>query len=307
MTATVMNRAQFRKQLQEGLNAVFGLKYKSYPEMWKAAFDVVTANKAVEEQVQEMGLGAGRVKAEGAGVAYDSGRELWFSRFEAETIALAFAITEEAEEDGLYGSIGSKYAKSLARSMVYTKEIKGASILNNGFDNSGAYNGGDGQPLFSTAHPLGGGGTFSNTLATPADLGETSLEALSIQIDGAVDDRGIPAMLRIQKLLIPKELKFVAERLLAGVERPGTADRDINAMNKLGTIPDWSVNLFFTDPNAFFLKTDCEGGLQHFKRKALSRGIEGDFESGNMRYKARERYVFGWHDPRGSFGSPGAT
>lgn len=301
----VMNRNLFRKQLQLGLNAVFGMKYKDYPEMWRDLFDIVTADKAVEEQVQEMGLGAGRVKAEGAGVAYDSGKELWFSRFEAETIALAFAITEEAEEDGLYGSIGSKYAKSLARSMQYTKEIKGASILNNGFDSNHA--GGDGQALFSTAHPLGAGGTASNTLSTPADLSETSLEALSIQVDGTTDDRGIPAMLRIKKLVIPKELKFVAERLLAGTERPGTADRDINAMNKMGTIPDWSVNLFFTDPNAFFLKTDADGGLQHFKRKALSRGIEGDFETGNMRYKARERYVFGWHDWRGAFGSPGAT
>lgn len=305
MVAAVMNRSLFRKQLQQGLNAVFGLKYKQYPEMWKDAFEVVTADKAVEEQVQEMGLGAGRVKAEGSGVAYDSGRELWFSRFEAETIALAFAITEEAEEDGLYGSIGKKFAAALARSMQYTKEVKGASVLNNGFSN--AFLGGDGQPLFSTAHPLGGGGTFSNTLATPADLSETSLEALSIQIDGTTDDRGIPAMLRIKKALIPKELKFVIERLLAGVERPGTPDRDINAMNKMGTVPDWAVNLFFTDPNAFFLSTDAEGGLQHFKRKALSRGIEGDFETGNMRYKARERYIFGWHEPRGAFGSSGST
>lgn len=301
----VMNRTQFRKQLQQGLNAIFGMKYKDYPEMWKDAFEIVTADKAVEEQVQEMGLGAARVKAEGGGVTYDSGRELWFSRFEAETIALAFAITEEAEEDGLYGSIGKKYASALARSMQYTKEIKGAAVFNNGFDANFA--GGDGQALYSTAHPLGGGGTFSNTLATPADLSETSLEALSIQIDGTVDDRGIPAMLRIKRALIPKELKFVIERLLAGVERPGTADRDINAMNKMGTVPDWSVNLFFTDPNAWFLITDAEGGLQHFKRKPLSRGIEGDFETGNMRYKARERYVFGWHEPRGTFGSSGST
>jgi len=301
----ILNRTLFRKQLQLGLNAVFGMKYKEYPEMWRDAFDIVTATKAVEEQAQEMGLGAGRVKSEGAGVSYDSGKELWFSRFEAETIALAFAITEEAEEDGLYGSIGAKYSKSLARSMQYTKEIKGAAILNNGFDTN--YKGGDGQPLFSTSHPLGGGGTFSNTLATPGDLSETTVEALSIQIDGTTDDRGIPAMLRIKKLLISKEQKFIAERLFGGDERPGTPDRDINAMKKMGTVPSWSVNLFFTDPNAFFLKTDADGGLQHFKRKALSRGIEGDFETGNMRYKARERYVFGWHDPRGAFGSSGST
>jgi hypothetical protein len=301
----VMNRNQFRKQLQQGLNAVFGMKYRQYPELWKALYEIVTADKAVEEQVQEMGLGGARVKAEGTGVKYDEGRELWHSRFEAETIALAFSITEEAEEDGLYGSIGKKYASSLARSMQYTKEVKGAATFNNGFDSS--YVGGDGQPLYSTAHPLGGGGTWSNTLATPADLGETSLEALATQIEGVTDDRGIPAMLRIKKLALPKELRFVAERLLAGTERPGTADRDINAMNKLGTVPDWTVNVFFTDPSAWFLITDAEGGLQHFKRKALSRGIEGDFETGNMRYKARERYVFGWHDPRGTFGSQGAS
>jgi hypothetical protein len=307
MSVGVMNRTLFRKQLQLGLNAVFGMKYRQYPEEWRDAFEVVTADKAVEEQVQEMGLGAGRVKAEGAGISYDSGRELWFSRFEAQTIALAFAITEEAEEDGLYGSIGKKYSSALARSMQYTKEVKGAAIFNNGFDASGAYNGGDGVPLYSTAHPLGGGGTFSNTLTTPADLGETALEALSIQIDGTTDDRGIPAMLRIKRAIIPKELKFVIERLLSGTERPGTADRDINAMNKMGTVPDWSVNRFLTDPNAWFLVTDAEGGLQHFKRKALSRGIEGDFETGNMRYKARERYVFGWHEPRGTFASSGST
>lgn len=297
----VMNRTQFRKQLQQGLNAVFGMKYNQYPEQWKEIFEVVTANMAVEEQVQEMGLGAGRVKAEGAGVAYDEGRELWFSRFEAQTIALAFSITEEAEEDGLYGSIGAKYAKALARSMLYTKEINGAAILNNGFDTN--YQGGDGKPLFSTTHPLGGGGTFSNKLATPADLSETALESLAIQANGFTDDRGIPSMVRIKKAVITKENQFVMERLLAGTERPGTPDRDINAMNKMGTIPDWSINLFLTNPNNFFLVTDQEGGLQHFKRKAMSRGIEGDFETGNMRYKARERYVFGWHDPRGALAS----
>lgn len=300
----IMTRAQFRKQLQLGLNAVFGMRYRDFPEQWKELFEVVTASKAVEEQVQEMGLGAARVKAEGAGVAYDSGRELWFSRFESQTIALAFAITEEAEEDGLYGSLGRKYARSLATSMQYTKEIKGASIINNGYDT--AYVGGDGKPLFSTTHPLGLSGTFANKLATPADLSETAMEAISILIDGFVDDRGIPKMARIKKLHIPKELKFVATRLLSGDERPGTPDRDINALKKLGVVPDWAVNNFFTDPDQWMVTTDCDGGLQHFKRKPLSRGIEGDFETGNMRYKARERYVFGWHDPRGAAGSEGA-
>lgn len=297
----VMNRTQFRKQLQQGLNAVFGMKYEQYPEQWKQIFETVAATQAVEEQVQEMGLGAARVKAEGAGVQYDEGRELWFSRFEAQTIALAFSITEEAEEDGLYGSLGAKYAKALARSMLYTKEINGASILNNGFDT--AYKGGDNQPLFSTSHPLGGGGTFANKLVTPADLSETALESLDIIANGFTDDRGIPSMVRIKKAIITKENKFVMERLLAGTERPGTADRDINAMNKMGTVPDWSINLFLTNPHNFFLITDQEGGLQHFKRKGMTKGIEGDFESGNMRYKARERYVFGWHDPRGALAS----
>jgi hypothetical protein len=299
-----MNRSQFRKQLTLGLNAVFGMRYREFPEEWKELFEIVTASKAVEEQVQEMGLGAAKVKAEGAGVAYDNGKELWFSRFEAETIALAFAITEEAEEDGLYGSVGRKFARGLAKSMQYTKEIKGASIFNNGFDTNFA--GGDGKPLFATNHPLGIGGTFANKLSTPADLSEAAMEALAIIIDGWVDDRGIPAQVMIKKLGIPKELRYVAARLLENDARPGTPDRDINALKKLGTVPDWTVNHFFTDSDAWFFITDQEGGLQHFKRKPLSRGMEGDFESGNMRYKARERYVFGWHEPRGAAGSEGA-
>lgn len=302
--ATPMTRARFRKQLQLGLNAVFGMAYKDHPEEWKEIFDVVSATKAVEEQVQEMGLGGGAVKPEGQGVAYDSGKELWFSRFEAQTIALAFAITEEAEEDGLYGSIGRKFAKSLARGMQYTKEIKGAAIFNNGFDT--AYPGGDGKPLFSTSHPLGAGGVIANKLSTPADISETALESIGILVDGMVDDRGIPIVARIKKLVIPKELRYVVIRLLSGDERPGTPDRDINALKKAGTIPDWTVNHFFTDTDAWLTVTDVDGGLQHMRRKPISRGMEGDFESGNMRYKARERYVFGWHDPRGAYASEGA-
>lgn len=300
----IMTRAQFRKQLQLGLNAIFGQRYRDFPEEWKDIFEVVTATKAVEEQVQEMGLGAARVKPEGSGVAYDSGRELWFSRFESQTIALAFSITEEAEEDGLYGSVGRKFARSLARSMQYTKEIKGASIINNG--HSSSYLGGDGKALFATDHPLGLSGSFANKLSTPADLSETALEAMAILIDGITDDRGIPMMLQIKKLILPKELRYVATRLLDGDERPGTPDRDINAMKKLGTVTERSVNHFLTDPDQWTIITDADGGLQHFKRKPLARGIEGDFETGNMRYKARERYVFGWHEPRGAFSSEGA-
>lgn len=300
---TPINRTLFRKQLQLGLNAVLGNSYKRYTEQWSDIYETVTANLAVEEQVQEMPLGAAVQKPEGAGISYSAGRELWHSRFESQTWALAFNITEEAEEDGQYGPIGKKFAASLARSMQYTKEVNGAALLNYGFD---TYKTGDAAYMFATNHPLGNGGTGSNTLATAADLSETSLEALAIQINGLTDDAGIPAMLRIKKLVVPKELQFIAERLLAGDERPGTADRDINAMKRRGTIPDWAVNVFLTDPDAYFLTTDCEGGLQHFKRKALSRGIEGDFETGNMRYKARERYVFGCHDWRGVAASPGA-
>jgi hypothetical protein len=300
----VMNRALFRKQLQQGLNATFGLKYTSFPEEWKDLYEVVTADKAVEEQVQEMGLGAARVKPEGAGVAYDEGRELWVSRFEAETIALAFAITEEAEEDGLYGSLGAKYAKSLASAMQYTKEIKGAAVLNNGFDATVTY--GDGKRIFDTGHPLGGGGTYQNTLTTAADISETSLEALSIIVSSFVDDRGIPLMAQIKYLAVPKELEFVTERILGNPDQPDTAERNINAMFKRKTIPKWGINHYLTDTDAFFAVTDVDGGLQHFKRKPLSRGIEGDFNTGNMRYKARERYMFGLHEPRGVVGSPGA-
>lgn len=299
-----MTRQQFRKQLQLGINAIFGMRYKQFPEEWKELFEVVTATKAVEEQIQEMGLGAAPVKQEGAGVAYDNGKELWHSRFEVETIALAFAITEEAEEDGLYGSLAKKYGRALAKSMQYTKEIKGAAILNNGFDT--AYPGGDLKPLFSTTHPLGIGGTFANKLATPADLGETAIENLDILVEGLTDDRGIPAMLRIKKMIISKENKYVALRLLSGDERSGTPDRDVNALKKAGTIPSWSINHFLADPDAYFLPTDADGGLQYFKRKPIARGMEGEFESGNMRYKARERYVFGWHEPRGCFASEGA-
>lgn len=302
----VMNRAAFRKQLQEGLNTVFGMEYKRYPEEWRPIFAVENSNKAYEEDVLLAGLAGAPVKPEGAPVTYDSGGEAFTSRYVHETIALAFAMTEEAEEDNLYGSIGSKYAKALARSMQHTKEVKGAAILNNGFNAS--FPGGDGVPLFSQSHPLYGGGVQSNTFATQADLSETSLEEACIQISKYVDERSINIAVRPMKLIVPPDLEFVAERILMSPYRPGTADNDINAMKNLGKVPGGCFkNHRLTDPNAWFLITDAQDGLKHMVRKNIQRGIEGDFETGNMRYKARERYSFGWSDYRGAFGSSGTA
>lgn len=301
-----MNRATFRKQLQEGLNTVFGLEYKRYEQEWRPLFEVQNSTKAYEEDVLLAGLAGAPVKAEGAPVAYDAGGEAYISRYHHETIALAFAITEEAEEDNLYGSVGQKYAKALARSMQHTKEVKGAAIFNNGFNAS--YPGGDGVPLFSTAHPLWGGGVQSNTFTTQADLSETSLEEALIQISKFVDERGLPIAIRAMKLALPPDLEYVAARILLSPLRVGTADNDINAMAKLGKVPGGMFkNHRFTDPSAWFLLTDCMDGLKHMVRKNIQRGIEGDFETGNMRYKARERYSFGWSDYRGVFGSSGSA
>jgi len=301
-----LNRADFKKQLQDGLNAVFGMAYKSYPEEWRQIFAVETSNKAFEEDVLMAGLGAAPVKGEGSTIAYDEGAESYVARYNHETIALAFAITEEAEEDGLYGSLGSKYAKALARSLQHTKEVKGSNILNNGF--SASFPGGDAVALFSTAHPLWGGGTQSNKLATPADLSEASLEAALIQIDDWVDERGIPVDVQAKCLVIPTDLRYVAQRILFSSGRPGTADNDPNAMKDLGSFPQGiKVNHRLTDSDAWFIITDCPEGLKHMVRKKVSRGVEGDFETGNMRYKARERYSFGWSDYRGAFGSEGAA
>jgi hypothetical protein len=301
-----LNRADFRKQLQEGLNAVFGMAYKSYPEEWRGFFAVTTSNKAFEEDVLMAGFGAAPVKGEGAGVEYDEGAESYVARYNHETIALAFAITEEAEEDGLYGALGSKYAKALARSLQHTKEVKGSNILNNGFDPS--FLGGDGVSLFSTAHPLWGGGTQSNKLATPADLSEASIEAALIQIGDWVDERGIPIAVQAKCIVIPTELQFIAERILNSPYRSGTSDNDVNALKTMGALPSGvKINHRLTDADAWFIITDCPDGLKHMVRKKVSRGIEGDFETGNMRYKARERYSFGWSDYRGAFGSEGAA
>lgn len=301
-----LNRADFRKQLQEGLNVVFGMAYKSYPEEWRGFFAVNTSKKAFEEDVLMAGFGAAPVKGEGAGIEYDEGAESYVARYNHETIALAFSITEEAEEDGLYGALGAKYAKALARSLQHTKEVKGSNVLNNGF--SASFPGGDNVALFATNHPLWGGGTQSNKFATPADISEASLEAALIQIGDWVDERGIPIAVVADCIVIPTELQFIAERILNSPYRSGTGDNDVNAIKTTGKFSKGvKINHRLTDADAWFIITDCPDGLKHMVRKKVSRGIEGDFETGNMRYKARERYSFGWSDYRGAFGSEGAA
>ena len=300
-----LNRALFTKQLNLGLNTVFGMEYDRYPEQWRALYSTEQSMKAFEEDVQMIGFGAAPTKAEGAMINYDSGREGFVSRYVHETVALAFAITEEAEEDGLYGSLGAKYARALARSMQQTKEVKGANVFNNA---TGTSVGGDGVSLLNDSHPLGGGGTASNKLATAADLSETSLESLLIQISEAVDDRSIPVALSGRKLAVPPQLVFIAERILKSNLRPGTADNDINALRNMGMIPEGVVvNQRFTDPDQYFILTDCPDGMKHFVRAPIKKAVEGDFETGNLRYKVRERYSFGFTDCRGVYGSEGAA
>tara|TARA_R100001480_G_scaffold115567_3_gene115626 strand:+ start:248 stop:1156 length:909 start_codon:yes stop_codon:yes gene_type:complete len=300
-----LNRALFTKQLNLGLNTVFGMEYDRYPEQWRALYSTEQSMKAFEEDVQMIGFGAAPTKAEGAMINYDSGREGFVSRYVHETVALAFAITEEAEEDGLYGSLGAKYARALARSMQQTKEIKGANVFNNA---TGTSVGGDGVSLLNASHPLGGGGTASNTLSTAADLSETSLETILVQISTAVDDRSIPVALSGRKLAVPPQLVFIAERILKSNLRPGTADNDINALRNMGMIPEGVVvNQRFTDPDQYFILTDCPDGMKHFLRSPIKKAVEGDFETGNLRYKVRERYSFGFTDWRGVYGSEGAA
>ena len=303
---SVMNRAQFKKELQEGLNAIFGLEYARYPEQWKDMFEISKeGKKAYVEDVLLTGFGAAQVKAEGAGVAYDSTSEGWVSRYFFETIALAFALTEEAQEDNLYIDMGSKMSKALARAFAYTKNVKGANVFNNGFSGSGVL-GGDGKTLFATDHPLKSGGTGTNTLGTAADLSETSLEDLLILMGDMVDDRGLPIAVSSKKLIVPNALQFVAQRILKSEGRVGTADNDINAIRSMSLIGGgFAVNNHLTDPDAFFITTDINDGLKYIERKALSGGVEGDFETGNMRFKKRERYAFGFSDWRGAVGSPG--
>lgn len=300
-----ISRSQLLKELLPGLNALFGLEYAKYGEEHKEIYEVETSERSFEEETKLSGFGAAPVKAEGASIAYDNAQEAWSSRYNHETIALGFSLTDEAVEDNLYDSLSARYTKALARAMAYTKQVKAASILNNGF--SGSFTGGDGVALFSASHPLVSGGVNSNTQATAADLNETSLEAAIIQISGWTDERGLLIAARPRKLVIPPALQFVATRLLETEQRVGTADNDINALNNNGAIPEgYTVNHFLTDTNFWCITTDVPNGLKHFIRTPLATSADGDFDTGNMRYKARERYSFGWSDPLGIWGSPGA-
>jgi hypothetical protein len=301
-----ISRSQLVKELEPGLNALFGLEYSRYENEHAEIFITETSDRAFEEEVMLTGFSGAEVKQEGAPVVFDQASEAYTSRYTHETIALAFAITEEAIEDNLYDRLASRYTRALARSMANTKQVKAAAVLNNAF-NSG-FTGGDGKELIATDHPLANGGTFSNELATPADLNETSLEQSLIDIAAFVDERGLRIAIQGRKLIIPKELQFTAERLMKTPLRVGTADNDINAIKNMGMIPEgYRVNHFLTDTDAYFIMTDAPNGLKHFVRSPIKTAIEGDFDTGNVRFKARERYVFGFSDPRGIFGSPGAA
>ena len=300
-----VSRAQLLKELLPGLNALFGLEYKRYAEEHKEIYEEETSERSFEEEVKLSGFSSAPVKAEGAAIAYDNAQEAWIARFTHETIALGFSITEEAMEDNLYDSLSARYTKALARSMAYTKQIKAASPLNNGFT---TYQSGDGVTLFSTAHPLVSGGTNSNRPSTNADLNETSLEAAVIQIAAWTDERGLLIAAKPRKLIVPPALMFTATRLLETELRVDSADNTINALKNNGSIPEgYTVNHFLTDPNAWFLTTDVPNGMKHFVRTPLNTSMDGDFDTGNVRYKSRERYSFGVSDPLGIFGSPGST
>lgn len=300
-----ISRAQLVKELEPGLNALFGLEYKNYENEHAQIYDIESSDRAFEEEVMLTGFGEAPVKYEGAGVAYDSAQEAFTSRYTHETIALAFSLTEEAIEDNLYDRLAARYTRALARSMATTKQIKAASVLNGAFSTS---IGGDGVALCSTAHPTVGGPNLSNTLATAADLSETSLEQALIDISAFTDERGLKIAVQGLKLIIPKELMFTADRIMKSTLRVGTADNDINAVKNMGMVPQgYTVNHFLTDPDAWFIKTDAPNGMKMFQRVAIKTGFEGDFDTGNVRYKARERYSFGFSDPRGIFGSPGAA
>lgn len=301
-----ISRAQLLKELLPGLNALFGLEYKRYGAEYKEIFETESSERSFEEETKLSGFSAAPVKNEGAAVSYDNAQEAWTARYNHETIAMAFALTEEAFEDNLYDSLSGRYTKALARGMAYTKEVKGASILNNAF--TAGYTYGDGKVLCATDHPLVSGGTNSNRPTTGTDLNETAIENAVIQIAGWTDERGLLIAARPLKLIIPPNLMFVATRLLDSTLRVGTADNDINAIKTLSSIPQgYTVNHFLTDTNAWFLKTDVPNGLKHFVRVPLSTSNDTDFDTGNMRYKARERYCFGASDPLGIFGSPGSS
>ena len=300
-----ISRAQLLKELLPGLNALFGLEYAKYGEEHKEIYETESSERSFEEETKLSGFTAAPVKNEGSAIAYDNAQEAWTARYTHETIAYGFSITEEAIEDNLYDSLSARYTKALARSMAYTKQVKAAAVLNNGFAATVTY--GDGQPLFSTAHPLVSGGVNSNTTATGVDLNETSLENAVIQIAAWTDERGLLIAAKPRKLVIPPALMFVATRLLETELRVATNNNDINAIKNNGSIPEgYTVNHFLTDTNAWFLTTDVPNGLKHFVRTPLQNSMDGDFDTGNVRYKARERYSFGVSDPLGIYGSSGA-
>lgn len=300
-----ISRAQLLKELLPGLNALFGMEYQRYGEEHSEIYETETSERSFEEETKLSGFGQAPTKAEGAAIAYDNAQEAFTARYNHETIALGFSLTEEAVEDNLYDTLSARYTKALARSMANTKQVKAANVLNNGF--SGAV-GGDGKTLFATDHPLVGGGTNSNTQSVAADLNETSLENAVIQIAAWTDERGLLIASKPRKLIIPPSLQFVATRLLETDLRVGTADNDTNALRSNGAIPEgYAINHFLTDNDAYFLTTDVPNGLKHFVRTPLTTSMDGDFDTGNVRYKARERYSFGWSDPLGMWGSQGAA
>jgi hypothetical protein len=300
-----ISRAQLLKELLPGLNALFGLEYARYGEEHKELYETETSERSFEEETKLSGFSAAPVKNEGSAIAYDNAQEAWTARYNHETIALGFSLTEEAIEDNLYDSLSARYTKGLARAMAYTKQVKAAATLNNGF--SSAYAGGDGVSLFNTSHPLVNGGTNGNTPTTQADLNETSLENAVIAIAAWTDERGLLIAAKPKKLVVPPALQFVATRLLETELRVGTNNNDINAIKNNGSIPDgYTINHFLTDTNAWFLTTDVPNGLKHFVRTPLSNSMDGDFDTGNVRYKSRERYSFGWSDPLGIYGSSGS-
>ena len=300
-----ISRQQLAKELEPGLNALFGLEYKNYENQHTEIFDIENSDRAFEEEVMLSGFANAAVKAEGSAVTFDTANEAFTSRYTHETVALAFAITEEAIEDNLYDRIATRYTKALARSMAQTKQIKAANVLNNGFNSS--FPGGDGKELFATDHPTQSAGTLANELSTSADLSETSLEQAMIDIAAFKDERGFKIAARGLKLIIPSELQFTAERILRSPARVGTADNDLNALSSKGMLPQgYVVNNYLTDTDAFFIKTDIPNGMKMFNRANLKTAMEGDFDTGNVRYKARERYSFCFSDWRGMFGSPGA-
>ena len=301
-----ISRAQLLKELLPGLNALFGLEYARYGEEHKEIYETEKSERSFEEETKLAGFSAAPVKNEGSAIAYDNAQEAFTARYNHETIALGFSVTEEAIEDNLYDSLSARYTKALARAMAYTKQVKAASVINNGFNNG--YVGGDGVSLFSTAHPLVNGGTNANTPTTQVDLNETSLEAAVIQIAAWTDERGLLIAAKPRKLIVPPAIMFVAKRLLDTELRVGTTDNDINAIKQMGAIPEgYTVNHFLTDNNGWYLTTDVPNGLKHFERMALVNSMDGDFDTGNVRYKARERYSFGWSDPLGIWGSAGST